>query len=349
MKSEQAIFDELTLLCSSPGYLHAIAYFCFRDNQTYYSGEMQPEDMQHLFSRERLIRTEISTILGLLLKSTIDFSIPDPASMQAYIDKTKLLLGELHKTFSEAFFATLDPSKIVDNSFNPFTSGASLREPIFYGGESAYSFQYRDLSPRKYARDDEWLKANKGFSIHTARNVAQALGRLLDEKATATIREMRAKTPADWSFLPAFTFTAQELAIYATVDITDVNQILQAFAAPASESNTQFTSLNNFNIANATPLIPKRNNKYILLHIYGFVEAIYESPFFWMGADKKYVSTAMKHRGQFTEEFATERLALVFGKDNVYPKRRYFRFKRYEVWRDRRFGTFRKPCHCPPG
>ena len=319
MRSEQTIFDELTSLCSSPGYVHVIAYFCFRDNLTFYSGEIQPENMQHLFSRKRLIRTEVSTLLGLLHKSAIDFSIPAPESMQAYIDKTEVLLQELHETFSEALFANFDPSNIGNNASNPFTSGASLREPIFYGGESAYSFQYRDLSPRKYARDDEWLKANKGFSIHTARDVAQALGRLLDEKATAIIREMRKQAPADWKFLPAYTFTAQEIATYANIDLTAVKQILQAFAVPADETNKRFTALNDFNVANAMPLIPAGNDVYILLHIYSFVEAIYESPFFWMGADKRYVSTAMKHRGQFTEEFATERLALVFGKENVYP------------------------------
>jgi len=32
MRPEQEIFDELAKVCSSPGYIHAIAYLCFRDN-----------------------------------------------------------------------------------------------------------------------------------------------------------------------------------------------------------------------------------------------------------------------------------------------------------------------------
>ena len=71
MRSEQAIFDDLTKLCSSPGYVHAIAYLCFRDNVIRYSDELKPEDMQQLFSKSRLIRTEISTLIGLLLKAEI--------------------------------------------------------------------------------------------------------------------------------------------------------------------------------------------------------------------------------------------------------------------------------------
>lgn len=56
---------------------------------------------------------------------------------------------------------------------------------------------------------------------------------------------------------------------------------------------------------------------YLLFHIYSLVEALYEAPFYWMGADKAYVSTAMQNRGVFTEQFAVERLRQVFGAENV--------------------------------
>ena len=49
IRAEQEIFDELVGLCASPGYAHAVAYFCFRDNMIQYSGEMKAEDMRHLF------------------------------------------------------------------------------------------------------------------------------------------------------------------------------------------------------------------------------------------------------------------------------------------------------------
>lgn len=45
---------------------------------------------------------------------------------------------------------------------------------------------------------------------------------------------------------------------------------------------------------------------------------IYESPFYWLGADKAYVSLAMKHRGEATEAFARQRLERVFGKAHVH-------------------------------
>jgi hypothetical protein len=238
MRSEQKIFDELATLCSSPGYVHAIAYFCFRDNKMGYSGEMRAEDMRHLFSKSRLIRTEISTLIGLLLKSDIDYSVAPPDLLKLYVDRTETLLDEIHSSMSALFFANFDPHKIGEKQPNPFTSGAVLREPIFYSGESAYSFQYRDLAPRKYANDDGWLVANRGYSIQAARDVIFSVGRLLDEKAPATLNKMREKPPEEWTLLPIHTFIGREVADYARIDFATVNQVLTSFAVPDEETNS---------------------------------------------------------------------------------------------------------------
>ena len=168
MRKEQEIFDDLEQLCSSPGYAHAIAYLCFRDNIIRYAEEMTAKDMLPLLSTDRLIRTEISTLIGLFIKEEVDFTLPASSVMQQYLDRTEALLEELHRSMADAMIAEIDPKRVADEKFNPFTSGEALREPIFYGGESAYRFQYRDLSVKKYANDDQWLIANKGFSIGTA-------------------------------------------------------------------------------------------------------------------------------------------------------------------------------------
>lgn len=317
MRAEQTIFDELAGLCSSPGYVHAIAYLCFRDNMTWYSGEMKAEDMQHLFSKSRLIRTETSTLIGLMLKHDIDYSLPTPPVLEKYVKTTEALLEEIHRGMSASIWAGFDPAKIADSDFNPFTSGAAMREPIFYGSESAYSFQYRDFSPAKYGRDDPWLVANKGFSIHDARNVVYAISRLLDEKAVTTLRTMREIAPDGLIFLPGYTFSTQEVADHTHLDPAIVERILTTFAVPPEARNELFTALQDFNIANASPLIRTPDGDYLLFHIYSLVEALYEAPFYWMGDDRAYVSTAMQNRGLYTEQFAVERLTQVFGARNV--------------------------------
>jgi hypothetical protein len=165
---EAEIFSELETVCASSGYIHAIAYFCHRDNMIRYTGKMTPKDMEHLFSRERLIRTETTTLIGLMLKHDVSYANPPPAVMQRYLDRSEELLHELHVSMSAVFWEGFDPNKIGDTTFNPFSSGKALREPIFYGGESAYVFQYRDFAVRKYAKDDDWLRANRGFTIGDA-------------------------------------------------------------------------------------------------------------------------------------------------------------------------------------
>lgn len=317
LRSEQAIFDELAELCVSQGYVHAVSYLCFRDNMIFYSGEVKADDMQQLFSKNRLIRTEISTLIGLMLKCDIDYTLPAPKTLKGYVKTTEALLDEIHHTMSASFWADIDPAKMTDKDFNPFTSGAVLREPIFYGGESAYSFQYRDFSTAKYGHDDDWLVANKQFSIQEARNVVYVISRLQNDKAGDTLPSMLKAAPKDWTFLPCFTFSVQEVADYADMDQSVVERVLKAFAAPVGANNEQFTSLNDFNIVNASPLVPMPDGRYALFHIYSLVEALYEAPFYWMGADKAYVNTAMKHRGLFTETFAVERLSQVFGAGKV--------------------------------
>ena len=317
MRAEQEIFDELAGLCSSPGYAHAIAYLCSRDNMIRYSGEMKAEDMQHLFSKSRLIRTETSTLIGLMLKNPIDYTLPAPPVLEKYIEATEALLEEIHHTMTASFLQDIDPAKIAEPGCNPFTNGAALREPIFYGGESAYSFQYRDFAPAKYANDDPWLLANKAFSVQDARNVVLAVSRLQDEKAIRFMRAMHGTPQESWTFLPGSAFSVQEVANFGHIDPTIVEKVLSAFAVPPGAHNEQFNALHDFNIANASPLIRMPDGNFLLFHIYSLVEALYEAPFYWMGADKAYVSTAMQNRGAFTEQFAVERLRQVFGAENV--------------------------------
>ena len=318
MRQEGEIFDDLAKLCISPGYAHAIAYFCFRDNFVGYARELTADDMQHSYAPNRLIRTEISTLIGLLIKEKIDSAAPSSGAVQQYIERTEALLNELHHSMSAVAFAGLDSKRVMEEGFNPLARGDALREPIFYGGKSAYSFQYRELAVKKYVNDDDWLKANKGFSIQNARDVAQEIGRILDEKLGTTLRALKTVPPGKWTLLPGFVFTVQEVSERTAIDKDVVSRVLTSFALPEGEKNRNFCSLHDFNVANGSPLIPAGDNAFILFQIYSLVEALYESPFYWMGGDKNYAAVAMRHRGEFTEQFSRERLELVFGKGNVH-------------------------------
>src|SRR5262249_386628 len=152
-----------------------------------------------------LIRTEISTLIGLMLKAPRDLKRPDEKTLGHYIERTEALLKELHGALNEpgkaAMIAAMaDPSK----SANPFTSVAALREPIFYGAESAYVSQYRDLSALKYGRDDAWLTTNKGFSAIEAKNVVAAICEFLNDNLVKTHANLSAGSPEQRTMLGGF-------------------------------------------------------------------------------------------------------------------------------------------------
>lgn len=316
VRSEAEVFGDLAALVREPGYAHAIALICNRDNLVTYIREMKASDLQKLFSYERLIRTEITTILGLLAHGPIDVTQPNASTIQEYVDRTDRLMKELHEAIGHPMWQTMfDAAKEGEHELDIWR-GEALREPIFYGGESAYSFQYRDLSLEKYRADDPWLIQNKGFSIDHAQSIARTMCALLDEKATRAFAEIKKSGVSSASLLSAFEQSPDEIASRTGIPLPQVQAFFDAFTMRGD--NQQFREVADFNALNATPLLPTGRGTYLLFQHYGIYESLYESPFYWMMADTAYRASAAKNRGAFTEEFTARRLASVFGARRVH-------------------------------
>lgn len=316
-RSETELFAELAVLVRSPGYVHAIAHISMRDVMvTYARHGMKASDLEKLFSPKHLIRTEINTLLGLLARGPIDASVPSLVDLRDYIDRTDRLLQEFHDAMSAQGFAGMFIANQPGNSNTDVWRGDALREPIFYGGESAYSFQYRDLAVEKYAMDAPWLIREKGFDIAQAQAIAKAMCSLIDDKATLAFTTMRRATTKPADLLWVFEQKLDEISQRSGVAVEQVHCFFNAFTLQSG--NDLFRSVGDFNGVNATPLLAVEDGKILLFQHYAIYEALYETPFYWMIADKAYRSTASKHRGAFTERFAAKRLAAVFGKDRVH-------------------------------
>ena len=317
-RSEQEVFADLAALCCRPGYIHAVAHFCFRDNVILYAGDMKEADMRKMFSPSRLLRTEINTLLGLMIKAEIDWTLPAPKTVQEYIDASERLLEEIHHCLSGEFFSGITKEAVESGMCNPFTRGAVLREPIFYGGEAAYNFQYIDLAARKYAADAPWLQANRGFTIDEASRVAKAVEEVHAVHFDTIREQMRKLHPDEWTMLPFFAFTAEEIAVNANLAADVVERVLGAFELLPTERNAGFNALHDFNVITAMPLLRMPSGEFLSLQPYSLAEAIYDAPFYWMCQDKSYLPTLTKNRGNFTENFVGERLGLVFGAEHVH-------------------------------
>ncbi len=317
-RPEAEVFAELAELCKSPGFVHAIAYFSFRDNLIRFGDQLDTEAMGSQHAAERLVRTEIGTLIGLMVRSTIDATLPAPERFQDYIDRIQALLEELHWAMTASW---RDRIKVVDGVATveePMWSGANLREPIFYSGESAYGFQYRALAIRKYEADNLWLLANKGFEIEDAVAVAETLAVILSERQMVRHKTMLELPPDQWTILPGYIFSVDDVQARCAVDRARIEAVLSAFTLPRGDHNSSFTALHEFNATNATPLLHWGDDQFLLLQHYSLLESMYESPIFWMRSDKAYANSANDHLGAFTEAFAAECLEKVFGSARVF-------------------------------
>ena len=70
------------------------------------------------------------------------------------------------------------------------------------------------------------------------------------------------------------------------------------FATPAVGTNTAFTDAFAVNAVSLAPMIDLGEYLYVP-NQYRLVELIYESPFYWMSAERLYVDIAAEHRGVF--------------------------------------------------
>lgn len=311
MNTEAEVFEALRNLCRKPGFSHAIASLCFKSNVVAFKGTLTTDDMLSLYSHSRLLRTEISVLIALMVQSAWTVELPSPDALKSYIDEAEKLLAALHHMMKEPMLRSISSAANGSNGQTEPTKGEVLREAIFYGPESAYPFQYRDFSPIRYANDREWLAANLGFDMNQARSVAGSFATLHDRKLSEVLGKTRDRRSADQTLLSAYTFGVDEIAAVSGIDKDIVSDVLAAFTFTGD--NGDFQSASDRSATNERPLLRLQNGDIILFEPTSLVESMYESPYTWMRKDSGYRTMASHNRGEFTEDFSHNRLRRVFG------------------------------------
>lgn len=309
-RTEDDIFNDLEKLCSSNSYFYTIAYFCLRDNIIKYKKRFSKKEVLQQFNPNRLVRSEISTLIGLAIKNDINLTIPTKENLLKSIKKTEELLQELH-------FSMLTPDSNSETNIPLFPSIQNrIKESVFYSGEGVYLFQYKEYSKVKFENDNCQLENKYGFNIFEAYDIFEAI-ELIHEKK---INNFQTKDTDSKIFesIESFKFTLEEVANYSNKTLELVKKVLNKFICNKENSNTKFTSLVSFNTYNAFPIIELEKNSFICFQIYSLYESLYESPVFFLNEDKKYSSIASKNRGDFTENFCSQKLTSVFDQKRVY-------------------------------
>jgi hypothetical protein len=316
-RTEREIFEDLVNLCTRPGYVHAIAYLCFRDNVIGYTKDVSGKDFAKMRSFDRLIRNEINALIGCMVKADLDWSLPDPATMTELIESSDSLLAEYHDRMTADAYAGMS-AEAVQSGFDPTSTGEALREAVFYAAESAYVFQFRDMACERYGKDSDWLVEQKGYSPIDAREICRALFASQNQIITTTLDGLRTKPPSEWTVLEGFRLDIDDIADRCGKTKETISRFLSAFTYQIENGHEGYLQIDDFNEVAVTPILQAPNGALYLLQYYPLVEAVYDSPFYWFSGDKKYFPTASRNRGEFTEKFLTERLISIFGKESVF-------------------------------
>ena len=316
-RTEQEIFEELEQLASEEGFIDVLSFLCWKDTFVHgNNGTIDEEAFANNFDRSKLCRTELATLYGLMCKTGISGSCLTFSETVEYAQQVYAIFEELHWSFYNAEGIERTSQKL--ESFKNLTSDASfMREAIFYGGESVFKHQYRDLVKIRYKKDNSWLKENKGFVIEDATSVLEVIDKLQLEKLNNLVPNVF-QQDNQAHFSSAFSFSTDELHRHSQLSKDVILNVLSALSTSPNSSMNDFSKADDFNHRNAFPIVKIDDNSFASFLSFSNWESLYESPFFWFDADNSYKSVASDHRGEFTEEFTADCLRKVFSAQNVY-------------------------------
>lgn len=285
---------------------------------------MSPDEVADIDWNQRLNTQELSFLLGLMVKRPFSLTAPSsPERSDAQFNTAIGLFKELHSAHG---FSLAKPAIEIQQNLEDWVaehvrsyddwidSGQGMVEPIFYGGEGAYDFQYLEMAERRYKDDKNWLEHHFGTSFETILDIARQLTQLSTFRVNSTRIGLSFEELCS-QYLEIFSFGPEDIS-----DVTGgaIDSFLRAFSLTPGEENQAFDTVGDYNRAHSHPVIRLEHDRFFLPISLNLVESIYESPFYWMLKDSNYKEIALSHRGMATEKIAYELLTQVFGEDNVY-------------------------------
>ena len=315
-RSSAEIFADLRVLAQRDGALHEISAIIYRDWVISYDTQegRVADGPERRWSTSKLNKNELMLLLGLAVQSqsdrTYSLEIPD----DAFAERADQLLGELHNRVTKDAALTFDKETqtLIEG---PESLGLSAREGIYYGADSFYLHQFLGFSRQRYREDATWLLQNVGLSIRPmieiAKFIVDRINSQMTQSATcASKARLLGRGDLTNSLLIAKADLRKKFGQKADLFLAQVRD-------PATGANVGFVDPFAINQVTIAPLIDIGEYLYVP-NQYRLFETIYESPFYWMMADKSYADTAAANRGAFLEHTAAQSSVPVFGPKNVH-------------------------------
>lgn len=315
-RPEGEIFEDLRALAQSEGALHEISSLIYRDHLvTVDQHEARVvDDAAYRWSTSKLNKNEILLLLGLMVQSSTERIYLVRLGSDEFLKRADALFHEFHKRVAVVLTSIFD-SKARDFVEQKDFFGLLGREAIYYGAEGLYLHQLLNFSRDRYKEDTEWLLRNVGISI---RSMLDIIKFILD-RINLQMTEMGCRR--------------QDGCEVRKTDLTDsllipkgdlkrkfgnkAEAFFEKFVTPITSANEGFTDPFAINAVALAPIIELGDHLYVPIQ-YRLCESIYESPFFWMMADKEYKDIHAQHRGVFLERTTAGILSGIFGDQHIY-------------------------------
>jgi hypothetical protein len=307
MKTKEQILERLNAITSSYSFLKVISKICYRD----FCGTVEELASQNLF--DHLNYNEVFFLIGLWVKNVKIGQELNDDEIETIFKEVYPLMDDLHTClFKEG--PRIDPTN-TQSTHDFFNNGAYFKEAIFYAGTGAYDYQYVKWSPDKYQYDEDWLLQNKKFDLNKVYGFYDLIHKRLQYKLNANIERNFNKIDID-ILVDSFCLSEQEITgnadIYKSLtDCLTLNLEENLF-------NKDFNDIGDFNIIAEKPLLKLPNGKFFLPTSFSVSLALYESPFYWMIADKSYSNTCQKNRGKAAEDITFKIVNSIFDAKSIF-------------------------------
>ncbi len=305
IRTEPEILADIEMLTATPGYLNTLAAISYTD----FCGYIEDLSTRNLY--ENLNYNEMALLMGYWAKNadlhTEEVKAPDDAVTK----KTYKLLKELHQCiFSQGIKTEMGTGEKMNFELD---FGKNLKEAFFYAGTGGFDLQYMKWIVSKYERDRIWLLDKKkidlyvipAFFTHVRQQCQQQLDKYelgLNEGRPGMVQEvfifeanaLNNNNPRFQNIIDNLTITKEEAAQFSLTDVGDFNKFMEK------------------------PIVKLADGKLFIPVPYFIMEALWESPYYWMAADKQYQETAFENRGDAAEEIVYQQAVKVFGQEQVY-------------------------------
>ena len=317
-RDTESIVEDLERLCQEDGFVYT---FLFSVLSTLFA---LPDSVIDIDWSHRPNHQELAFLLGLMVKQPLSLTyLNSVETFNRQNISAHELLKELHRSLSPAELKQdSEPEEFIDDepASEPMSRGGWLRtdgslvEPIFYGEEGAFNFQYTDLAAKRYRHDSEWIESYLGTSLESIIEISQYLNQLLGERFS------------EFEFTDTIGGMCERLKAVFLVRLDDLREIgsdavtgfLRAFGLKPGRANQNFGAIGSYNEVHSRPAVIVEDAAFLFPIQFYLDKSIYESPFYWMMGDRVYKATALSNRGDATEEICFEMLQAVFGTCGVY-------------------------------